>query len=493
MAVLFSCNKINLPTELGQDLIPPVDNVHTFDTTLDVETYNGIFSFADDSARSSYADLQYLGQMNDPIFGRTDARMFFELKPQRYKFSFGNIPSKLSLDSVVLVLGYVNTYGDTLTPQTVEVSELDPATNFRPTYNLDSGYMMRENNFVTATVLGTKTVLPYTLNDSIKIYKDSTNPSVANELRIPLSNSFGQRMINYDTSGTSSDAYSSDSLFRLKFKGFALKSTSGNSIMGFGLGTVTKLAFYYKYENPSTPGEMRDTVAYFLFSTGSSSSTTPLSASANYIGRDYSGTQVEATAGDDVADDIVYIQNTPGAYAKVKIPGLKGLQNSIVHLAELQMEQIAHPQDSLFNTAPLFLDLFDSTANKYKTIPYTIANSYLAPVDQLGTFYTISAVGYQQFGSRHFFKADPAGNRVKEWKFNLTRYVQYLFKGTVPTGDLRLHMSFNMMIENGNPNSGTAKIAVQTTGAPASSRVRLGGGNHPTQKMKLRIIYSKLK
>lgn len=34
--MFFSCTKINEATELGDDLIPAVDNVNTFDTTLTV-------------------------------------------------------------------------------------------------------------------------------------------------------------------------------------------------------------------------------------------------------------------------------------------------------------------------------------------------------------------------------------------------------------------------------------------------------------------------
>jgi len=79
-ATFISCNKINLPTELGQELIPTIDNINTFDTSLEVETYNKIFSFADDSARSIYSDEQFLGQINnDPIFGKTNAQMFFSI------------------------------------------------------------------------------------------------------------------------------------------------------------------------------------------------------------------------------------------------------------------------------------------------------------------------------------------------------------------------------------------------------------------------------
>src|SRR5690348_18347323 len=81
-----SCRKINEATELGGDLIPAVDNINTFDTTISVEATNGIFDLLHDSLRLSRNEEHWLGKItNDPIFGATDARLFLELKPQFYK------------------------------------------------------------------------------------------------------------------------------------------------------------------------------------------------------------------------------------------------------------------------------------------------------------------------------------------------------------------------------------------------------------------------
>jgi len=66
----LSCKKINEATELGGDLIPAVDNVTTFDTTLTVEAYNFLFTDQDDTTTSSVS--QFLGNINnDPLFCKT--------------------------------------------------------------------------------------------------------------------------------------------------------------------------------------------------------------------------------------------------------------------------------------------------------------------------------------------------------------------------------------------------------------------------------------
>ncbi|HOZ85580.1 MAG TPA: DUF4270 family protein [Niabella sp.] len=485
-ATFISCNKINLPTELGQELIPTIDNINTFDTSLEVETYNKIFSFADDSARSIYSDEQFLGQINnDPIFGKTNAQMFFQFTPENGKLTFKNGPGKRYIDSVVLIVKYIETYGDSSQPQSIEVSELSAANNFKASGSIrDSAYSIRENNFITTSVLGSRSVLPTTLDDSTIDIRTKDTIKVARQLRIKLNSSFGQRLLNYDTTGVN-DAYSTDSIFLTKFAGFALKSVGGgNAIMGFNLNdTTTRLSVYYRYDNVTTAGDIDTAVANFYLA--------GKVATANFIGRDYTGTQIAATANDQVKDPLVYIQNGPGAYANLKVPGLSGLKAGIIHLAEFQMEEVYDAQDSLFYAAPLFMDMVDSATGKYKTIPMSIENAYLAVANSAYTLFSISSAGYGMFGSRPFYKKDPLGNLIKQWRFNVTRYVQGPTGLKFPKGDFRLYTSPYMIIQNGNPGT-TNKIVVQSTGAFGRGRIRLGGGNHNTQKMKLRVVYSKL-
>jgi hypothetical protein len=488
IVLLVSCNKINQATDMGQDLIPPVDNIHTFDTTLEVETYNMLSAFADDSARSIYSDDQYLGVMTDPIFGKTDARMFFQLTPANGKTNLLNVPGKRYIDSVVLQVAYLSTYGDTTTPQTITVSELSTANNFKVSgTNRDSAYSIREDNFITTNILGSRQIIPRSLKDSSIDIRAKDTARIGNALRIRLSNSFGQRLLDYDTTGVN-DGYSTDSIFLTKMGGFALKSTSGgNSIMGFNIAdnVNTRLIVYYRHDNTTTAGDIDTAVAYYNI--------VGRVGTANYIGRDHNGTLVQSTSNDNTKDPIAYIQNSPGAYTKVKIPGLAGMTNRVIHLAQLQMEQVYDPADTLFNAPRLmFMDMLDATNNKYKTIPYAIENGSFQAANDLGTVLSITPAGYISFGSGYTFKKDLSNNTIKEWKFNLTRYAQYVVKGMTPLADLRLHANYYTVINNGNVNSNSTRVIVQIGSGPAAGRVRLGGGNHPTQKMKLRIVYSKI-
>ena len=83
---LLSCNKVNQATELGDDLVPSVDNVHTFEVALDANTNNVLLT---DTILVGDFDAVALGDLNDPEFGHTHANTNFNISPSsvgRYPF-----------------------------------------------------------------------------------------------------------------------------------------------------------------------------------------------------------------------------------------------------------------------------------------------------------------------------------------------------------------------------------------------------------------------
>lgn len=479
VAILFSaCKKINESTELGGSLIPPVDGINTFDTSLyNVQVFNDTFGLMTDSFRLDNSQEFFVGKINtDQFFGKTDARVFLELKPITFPFSFGNSnPSKLFIDSVVFIMDYVETYGDTNTVQSVNVYEIDqiPSNNF----NSDSIYLIRKEPVTYSGLLGSRTFAPKILNDSVKALRDTT----VNQLRIRLDNSFGSRLLSYDSIKTSiNGAYANDSAFKTKFKGFAIRSmNTGNSLMGFNLnGVNTKLAIYYRNDTSSNATPKYDTtIRYFGFNGLNC-------ASANYVQRDYVGSALAASVGGAVADQVIYIQATPGSFATIKIPDLATLSNRVIHRAELIIEQLYDISDSVLKPPPLlYLDAIDPTitANeKFRTIPYDV------------TFSNSGELNLFDYGSLPSMSTDVSGNNIRIWKFNLSRYVQHVLNGTLPLYDLRLHAPFTVSEQFGTPPGSDVRVQVSVNNSIAKGRVRLGGTNHPTQKIKLRLIYSKL-
>ncbi|MGK2862901.1 MAG: DUF4270 family protein [Chitinophagaceae bacterium] len=474
--LFFSCKKINESSTLGGNLIPVVDNITTFDTLLTVEAFNDTFSVLTDTTYYSSDYENFLGLItNDPFFGKTDARLFLELKPPNYRYTFLGKPDSLHIDSVVLILDYVETYGDSNAVQTVNVYEIPQSSDFG-----DTSYTIRKNNYSKAGLLGSRTFVPGVLKDSVKAYQDTT----ARQLRIRLNDAFGQRLLNYDTISTSSKgAYYSDSAFRSYFKGFALESTSGNALIGVNLeGANTKLAIYYKDDNGDLPVEKWDTaVAYFSYAAN------PTSFSANYIKRDYAGTPLAAAIGGTTPDDLVYIQSAPGSFATLKIPGLKNLNNRVIHRAELIMEQVYDVSDTLFYPTKLYLDAYDSSESKFRTIPYDV------------TFNGTGSSNLNSFGTSPIQTNDGTGNNIKSWHFNLTRYVQHIVNDTEPVYDLRLSAPVYISELYRPGDFGTTSIKVPAfivNNEAGKGRVRLAGNTGPSdtnpRRMRLRIVYSKI-
>lgn len=359
IAILFSvfaCTKIET-IPFGGGLIPPIDGVITLETELQVITNNFIDSTGS-FLRVYKLDDHVIGVINnDPVFGKTTAEAYFELKPTSYKFAFPGGAS-ITPDSAVLILSYKGVYGDTTIPQSWEVREL------ADTLQRDSAYPVSKH-CDAVNILGSKNIDITTLNDSVK---DSFE-NASHQIRIRLDQSFANRLIKqYD----STNAYSGDSSFRQNFKGFSVgpaAGSRGNALIRVSLlDTNTKLALFYNYKIPDSPNTSA-AVSYFRFSTGSSRSI-PVSGSGNYIKRYYDGSKLSSIPSDtDINDSLLYIQTSPGTFATVKIPSLSGLENAIIHRAELTVFQA--PDVLYLNpllTPPRFLLLsgYDSV-NKVKT------------------------------------------------------------------------------------------------------------------------------
>lgn len=475
LILLFSCKKINDATTLGGDLLPVVDNITTFETALDVDVYNDQFSLAApnfDSLRIRGAgNTFFLGNItNDPLFGTSSGTIFTQLKPSGFKFSYGfNTPDSLvGLDSVVLVLKYVNTSGDTTIPQSVNVYEVDQASDFR----YDTSYLIRENFITYSNLLGSGTYTPQYLDDSVHLFEENS----AYQLRIKLDDAFGQRLLAYDTTSTpGNNAYYSDSAFNLLFKGFAIvPGGTGNALVGIDL-SASKLSVYYKYRH----GILDTAVKDFVFTT--------LSASANYIQRDYSGSQLASYLGGTTPQDFAFIQSQPGTFAKIKIHGLDTMSNRLIHRAELYVTQAYNDiLDNVLSPPPyLYLDAYDSTKSIYRAIPYDVS---MPDANTLSIITPNTGFG---FGGRPAL--DAANNTVREWKFNISRYVQNVVKGTEPVYDLRLYAPY--VAKNTFKIGGTDyTTSFYINPVIAAGRVRVFGGTplgNP-QRMRIRIIYSKI-
>ena len=458
----LGCTKIDT-TSLGQDLIPAVDNIHTFDTSLNIIAKNfDDFSTCDSVQRG---DLHALGIIsNDPYFGKTNANIYLELKPQVYPFTFPDHDTdSLFVDSAVLVLQYSHSFGDTNLVQKAQVYQL--RNNFKADSSYSTCNVFEHENIL----LGEKLYVPSRLKDSIHAFKEDE----ANQLRIPINNSLIKSFIN------NPDMFLKDSSFKESFKGFAIvadESTGGQALNYFDLtSTNTRLSIYVR----TSKANVKDTSVIDFPMTVSS-------GEANSIVRTRGNSEItQHLTQPSAGDSMVYIQTSPGSYAQLAIPGLSGLSNRVIHRAELIVEQLYSPNtlDNYF-TAPrmLYLDTKDTSTNgTYIPVPCDFS------MNELQT-------SFSYLGGVPKLVSDGAGNTVNKYVFNISRYVQGIVTKGSNNAIFRLSAPYYIhnkakYVDRCNQFISEFDFGMNVI---ADGRVKLNGTNNTSTRMRLHIIYSTL-
>ncbi|MBG9377417.1 DUF4270 family protein [Panacibacter sp. DH6] len=478
IVTIFSCTKI-VNTEIGGDLLPPIDGVNTKEMFLTISTKN----IKDTITKVGYGIPNALGYVNDGIFGKTTASINLELKPASYPVVFPVSKDSLFIDSVVLVLSYSGVWGDTtqqLGMRVYKIKNNDPSvdvlradTTYDTNYETPRGDELTEN-FAEASVDIRK------LNDSIY----PRNEAAINQLRIRLDKSYGLELLkNYDT--TSTGAYHNDSLFERTFKGYQIvPSQKGNALVRINiLDTNTKLAIYYNYLKRDTAGGVRDTVVKY-FNTNQYSNRT---GSSNNIKHDRNGTDIPKflPANNDKSDSLLFVDANPGIYTRLLMDSLSGLSNRIIHRAEIIMEQVpGNPVEDGWLTPPaLFLTPIsyggDSTPRFALPYDVTISNGVI--------------VNQATFGCYPLKKTDPVTQQsIYYYSFDVSRYVQNVISRGDSTFPLILYAPSNDFVYLTESSIYTAYTGTSSgpLNTPAIGRVRLGGGNHSAHRMRLHIVYS---
>ena len=454
---ISSCTKIRT-TEIGDELIPSVDNVTVFDTTLEV--ISEFYSLPDSTRISSSVD-HVLGLMEDPTFGKTTGEIYVRMNPQSKGYPFGKSPDSIvGLDSVVLGLRYTGVYGDTNSVQSLKVYEVDQGTAFKDS---SLGYLISHPPFAANTLIGEKNNIVFTtLNDSLTYTRGKDTVKTVNEVRVPISNSYGLKLMNLDTA-----KYRNDTTYRENVTGFAIRmdpsSPVRRALSYYNLVDVgTKLTFHYRR---IFNGKLDTVVTDFVFRTR---------ANANLVSRDPTGTPYgNQLVNGTVNQEQLYLQSSPGSYALLKIPGLSGLANGLIYKAVLTTDRLEGTDDKLFKEPSLlFLDAVDSAANKYLTIP----NSF--PFNQ-----TAAPLYYNpaQFGG---FLANG------RYEFDLSRYVQGIVTRKEKNYALRLYAPFYTDPFLSTTSSSSLPMTINSP--LTRGRVIVAGGANPVKKLRLYIIYSKI-
>jgi hypothetical protein len=493
--IMSSCTKIERTT-LGGDLLPGSDRLIT-DTMLLPVTANSFIE--NDTIVIGKSELHAVGYLNDPMFGTTTAATYIQFLPSIFPL-YPKVKDSLVLDSIVLSVGFSGTYGDTNAISKVNVYRItDNAFKPRSRYRTSQA-----PSFNPADLLGSRTFAPKDLRKPYNFQRHKDTFTVTNQLRIKLDSVFGRSIL--DQNIVSVFGGTGDSVFRQFLNGIAIipdSITGGNAMNYFNLtDTATKISLYYRVKRP-VAGQFDTTVSVLVFSNQPSSDplSEKLSANANKIHRNYTSGAAYPFLTSGLPANLVYVGAGPGTAVRVKVPGLDTIKNKpyIIHRAELVARQVYQGPLSTENTFTVpFLHLFTYTADgKTASIPYDSASYY----QNTGVFDAIRNVNYYLIrsidpqdpfgytgGEPNFFR-DQANNLVAEYRMNITSFVQNITNGRTLPREFKLSAPYFAEFSGGI--SGVISASFTPVNFAAFGRVQLGGGNHPQQRMFVRIYYSK--
>ncbi len=496
----IGCTKLDTTT-LGSDLVT-VDNVNTFADSLDINSTQFIF---DDSTIIQKNENHVIGVIDqDPLYGKTDARIYVQFKPTFYPYYFGNAGDTVKgfpgtgFDSAFICLSYKGAWGDTSSTTIGQEFEVRAITEMDFKEKTDT---IRKLNYIPTTgpLLGSSIIKASEVVRKIKLLygKDS----IENQIRIPLNTNEGKTLAaflyNQDSVILgSNNGFLNDTLFRTKSFGFEIRvksGTSGRTLFYVNLAEAkTRLEFhYFKRKN-----NIRDTASKSFQMYPNALGTIKASSSGNYIVRNYSGSSFSTT---DPLNN--YLQTSPGTYINLEIPKLTNYSNRIVHRAYLIVEQTPHSTstDNIYTAPPfLYVDLKDSVSTltqKYKpvyfdlstTVPY---NPDAKTATELFHPFPAANVDIGTFGGNALKRFEPSGVPFTRYEINLTRYVQHIVTNGYRNYDLRLYAPFNYYY----PQFPGPQIVIPYFNPIALGRVRVGAGSTQNipHKMRLVVIYSKI-
>ena len=378
-----SCTK---PSPFGQELLDDQRGEYVYTDTLTLQCTLLPEDSLVTSDRSSTSDYLFCGQLNDPVFGKSQSEIYTLFRLESLDPNFKNA----QIDSVVLFLAYdpAGFYGDTMLPQTLRVHRLASDTILR----WDADYYSNQTLPADVQIGEASNFLPRP-NTALTLFDTATKSPY---LRIPLDNAFGQELLNTD-----SVDLTADTAFWKRIRGIRISAeaaASPGAMMAFDLNNnnFSRIRLYYKQDTSS-----RDFDLFFL---GGNKFT--------HFGHDYSGSTV-APFLNKPADSLLFVQGMGGLRLKVEIPYANLLDSIAVNKAELELTAATLANDNaIFKPASqlIFTELVGDTT-------YTISSDVLYSLGTSGTS------GFNGFGGFPETETDQSQS-VQRYRLTFTQRFQ---------------------------------------------------------------------
>ena len=170
------------------------------------------YSVLYDTLPTTNLSNQIIGELHDPVFGKTVASVYAQFLTSGSTPSFGENPL---IDSIVLTLQTAGFYGDTMAALNISVYELDEDLASGTTYYNYNTSAFKDNNLVSQPHLN------YLVRPNTTITLN--NEVLAPHLRVRLQSEFGQRLI--DESGN----WLTNEALLEAFKGLYIQAVSTHS------------------------------------------------------------------------------------------------------------------------------------------------------------------------------------------------------------------------------------------------------------------------
>ncbi len=447
-----SCDK---SSDIGLAVQPEGDLLNvSFDDTTQLITK----TVREDSLRTDQGlqttGIGLIGKYIDPIFGRTEASMFTQVR-QKDNIIYNSFGTEPVCDSVVLCLAYANAYyGEAvgrrpLKEQKISVYQATEDFSFSVPYYSGSVHPGHSSHDL---VMSNHTFVPELSN-----YVPIGGTSLIPQLRLPLENIFGQTILNNQITGN----LANDAAFRLFMKGLYITASQTQGLTN-GEGRILS------YNLESTSSKL---IVYYHNSTDDSLS---YDFSLNAVGRfahfDRDTVNRDPQIVAQVADtnrthnyDRVYVQSLAGLKTKITMPNIMNRVkdgpvsiNKAELIVKVDATKIEYHDD--FFTPPLVLLLFG--------------------IDDTGKSYVIPDL-VEPLSSPGYYDGD-YNSITHEYHLKISRYLQQVLNKTLNNNGLYL-----VVAHTGRNGASTNANRVVIGGADNAS------GTNDLQ-MKLNITYTKL-
>ena len=431
--VLLACEKSNNQIGLNQVI---GNQAGLADTSLDVLTYTVSIDstlvalpYETQSAIGGYLGDRLIGSLVDPNFGRSSSALTAEMLLTTVNTDFG---TNAVIDSVLLYLRLEEAYGDTATPMSFEVHQLQEGlsrdTTFYSSFRAEKGQLISLPN----------AIIPRP-NTNISIGGEITVPTLA----VPLDPQFFQQNFA-DVGDGNFTGFSSQDEFIDYFRGIHVSTTTEDAaILYFDLSSSNSQIRIYYHNDEEDSLEV---------SLNFSQSGDVLPIHFSEFSHDFSAyptgfdlNNIDSLSG----EESVYLQSMGGVVTILDIPGLSGLMDQGILINQATLEMARLPGSGQGTPPPGRLEL------------RSIADEG-GPGSLIRDFnLSLSGEGDGNYRSQPL--------RQGVYRFNLTRHT--------------------FEVANGDENIKLMLLpAVKST---AAHRVVLQGGRVPDSKLKLNLYFTK--